>query len=573
VWACRHDYLVSVMILSRLRKKEVLIRLACFGVSFIALGLVLRRVDLASLGRVFSDASLIWITAAWVMFGFASAFAAARWHVVLRLSGCAVHPTATLRSVLVGHVFNTVLLGPAGGDIAKSALYSRWYRFPAANVYSTCVLDRLLGGAGFLIFAACTPAFAVYSGQVSSQVKDFFFSWRFGVAAAAVALLLLAVHLVCRSFDRFSPLRKISAAILANGSRLLVNPRLSMLGLFYSVLAHVCMTAVFIFCLKAVTQTSFSLAALFWVFPVISVITSAPVTFAGAGLREGAALFFLGLYGIPGADAVAASLLVLATYLVWAGIGAIVAWRGESAHELASERAVPRTLSVVIPTLNEAEALPETLARVRQVAEVIEIIVVDGGSNDGTPELAAKLGCHVLTSSPCRGGQLRAGAAMARGDVILLLHADTWLPPEAGQAVLNCLRDPVVMAGGFWKVFRENNLHMAGSRLRCAMRLYLFGNVMGDQTIFIRREALDAIGGIPDLPLFEELELGRRVRTIGRMALACATVTTSARRFARQGALRTYWRMAQVTIGYHLGAPAHKLARIYDKEQHAALRD
>jgi glycosyltransferase 2 family protein len=326
------------MNLSGLKKKEVLIRLGCALFSLIALGVVLRRVDLASLGRVFSEARIGWIAAGWGMFGLACAMAAARWHVVLRLSRSAVHPMATFRSVLVGHLFNTVLLGPTGGDIAKSAIYSRWYRFPASNILSTCVLDRLLGGAGFLIFAAATPAFAVYSGEVSAKAKDFLSSPRFFLIAAAVILFLAALHLISKRFNLPSPLRRLSAAIIANGSQLLRNPRLALLGLLFSVLSHICMSAIFICSLKAVTQTPFSLAALIWVFPVISLITSAPVTFAGAGLREGAALFFLGMYGIPDADAVAASLLVLATYLLWAGISGVVAWRGETAYEMVANR-------------------------------------------------------------------------------------------------------------------------------------------------------------------------------------------------------------------------------------------
>jgi rSAM/selenodomain-associated transferase 2 len=561
------------MHLSRLKRREVLIRLGCVVVSLVALGLVLSRVDLPGLGRVFSNASVGWITAGWLMFGLACAMAAARWHVVLRLSGAAVHPTATYRAVLVGHLFNTVLLGPAGGDVAKSALYARWYRFSASNVFATCVLDRLLGGAGFLIFAACTPAFAVYSGQVSAKVKNFLFSPQLALIAAALIALLLISHFVSRRFNWPSPFRRISVAFLANGAQLLRNPRLALLGLLFSVLSHLCMSAIFIFALKAVTQTSFSLAALIWVFPVISLITSAPITFAGAGLREGAALFFLGLYGIPDADAVAASLLVLATYLVWAVIGGAIAWRGETAREKASNLAVPQTLSIVIPTLNEAEALPETVARARQVPEVAEIIVVDGGSSDATIEIAAQLGCRVISGPRGRGGQLRLGAAQAKGDVIVLLHADTWLPPEAGLAVLNCLRDPFVVGGGFWKTFREKNLLMAGSRLRCALRLYIFGRLMGDQTMFIRREILDAVDGVPDIPLMEEFELSRRLRSVGRLALAGATVTTSARRFAKLGILRTYWRMGHVTVRYYLGAPAHKLARIYDKEHSATSPD
>src|SRR6185436_3383206 len=103
-----------------------------------------------------------------------------------------------------------------------------------------------------------------------------------------------------------------------------------------------------------------------------------------------------------------------------------------------------------------------------------------------------------------RGAQMRAGAASANGDLILFVHADTWLPANAGVAVLNCLRDPTVVGGGFWKSFRERTFLMLGSRWRCAVRLYLSRRIAGDQVIFVRRDVLEQIGGVPDMPLMEE---------------------------------------------------------------------
>jgi rSAM/selenodomain-associated transferase 2 len=229
-------------------------------------------------------------------------------------------------------------------------------------------------------------------------------------------------------------------------------------------------------------------------------------------------------------------------------------------------KAGARSISIVIPALNEAEALPETVARARSVPEVLEIIVVDGGSRDATREIAERLGCKVILAEPGRGGQLRRGSAAAAGEVVLLLHADTWLPREAGAAALRRLEDPEVVGGGYWKVFREPKLLMRGSRFKCAIRFYLGGRVMGDQGMFVRREALEAIGGVPDVPLMEELELCSKLRAVGRLALADATVSTSARRFAKLGVLRTYARMWRVMISYWLGASPAELKKIYEKE-------
>src|SRR6185369_8841008 len=182
----------------------------------------------------------------------------------------------------------------------------------------------------------------------------------------------------------------------------------------------------------------------------------------------------------------------------------------------------------------------------RALPEVCEIIVADGGSEDDTRTIARQLGCHVLTTPPGRGGQMMLGARQASADVVLLLHADTWLPKNAGHAALNCLRDPTVVAGGFWKKFRKTPLLLLGSRWKCALRLVLAGRILGDQAIFVRRPILEQIGGVPDQPLMEDFELCRRLRKVGRLALAEATLATSARRFEKLGVLRTYLRMWRV---------------------------
>ena len=542
----------------------MLSRAACVGFSVLALSWVLRKVDVRSLAQTLVSARPGWIVAAWTVFGIAYLLAAARWHLVLRLGRCQVHGVATARTVFVGHLFNTILFGPAGGDIAKAALYARWHGFSTSQILATCVLDRVLGGIGFFLVASCAPGFAIYGGRWFDRASAFLRSPRFAAVAVAAVLMFIGLHWVRRRWRWASPLERIASHSWRHGTDLLRNPRASLQGVLFSVLSHLSISCVFLFSLKAVTHADYSLAAIFWIFPVISLVTSAPVTFAGAGLREGAALFFLGLYHIPPDDAVAASLLVLFTYLVWALISGFILWRRDI--QVGSVRPAPKTISVVIPTRNEAEALPETIARVRRLPEITEIIVADGGSTDATVALAEQLGCRVVTGATGRGPQLRLGAEHARGDVVLLLHADTWLPPEAGHAVLNCLRDSAVVGGGFWKVFREKNPLMAGSRARCGLRLLLFRRIMGDQGMFVRRETLARIGGVPPMPLMEEFELCRKLTRHGTLALASATVTTSARRFRKLGVLRTYLRMWHVTARYYLGTPAQELQQLYERD-------
>jgi uncharacterized protein len=238
----------------------------------------------------------------------------------------------------------------------------------------------------------------------------------------------------------------------------------------------------------------------------------------------------------------------------------------EAASDRADADGRPLKISVVIPTLNEAAELPETLRRLRSLPDLHEIIVVNGGSTDDTTALAAKAEVQVLIHKPGRGGQMRAGANAASGDVILFLHADTWLPEDAVSAIRCALSKPRVVGGGFWKVFRQPSALMRGSRLKCWFRLNLGGLILGDQGIFVRRDVLEQIGGVPDMPLMEEFELCKRLRRQGRLVLAAATVVTSERRFRRLGVLRTYARMWRVSLSYYAGQPVEELKRIYERD-------
>lgn len=198
--------------------------------------------------------------------------------------------------------------------------------------------------------------------------------------------------------------------------------------------------------------------------------------------------------------------------------------------------------------------------------EVKEVILADGGSRDDTVKLAEASGCVVVNCSPGRGRQLRAGAELATGEVILFLHADTWVPPEAGQTLLTCLDQPNVVAGGFYKVFRDPPSWLVrGSRFKCWWRLLVARRVMADQGIFMQREMLARIGGMPDVPLMEEFELCKRLRPLGRIVLADATVVTSARKFHKLGVLRTYMLMWRVTLDYHRGVPLEDLRKLYER--------
>jgi rSAM/selenodomain-associated transferase 2 len=224
-------------------------------------------------------------------------------------------------------------------------------------------------------------------------------------------------------------------------------------------------------------------------------------------------------------------------------------------------------ISVIIPVRNEAAELPETVRRLRAVPEVVELIVVDGGSSDGTFSVADDLGCRVVESAPGRGIQMRRGAELATGDVVWFVHADTWVDGTAGAAIREALSDSEIVGGGFWKVFRESHWMLRGSRFKCWIRFVLFGWIFGDQTFFVRRGALEKTGGVPAIVLMEDVELCRALRRLGKLVLAKGIVTTSARRFIQRGIFRTYGRMLLVLLGYAAGRRPEQLRGVYESNR------
>ncbi len=227
--------------------------------------------------------------------------------------------------------------------------------------------------------------------------------------------------------------------------------------------------------------------------------------------------------------------------------------------------AVAGGLSVVMPVLDEAARIGVRLAELRELAGIDEVVVVDGGSADGTAAIAEAVpGVRVLRARRGRGPQMNAGAAAARGAVLLFLHADVSLPADAATRVAAALDDPGVVGGAFrtWHVADAGRnwlgplLHLADVRSRTTRFPY------GDQAIFVRREAFAAVGGFPEQPLMEDLELSRRLRRCGRLVTVPASVRVSGRRFLAQP-LRSVVAMRLLPALYRLGVAPERLARLY----------
>jgi rSAM/selenodomain-associated transferase 2 len=176
-------------------------------------------------------------------------------------------------------------------------------------------------------------------------------------------------------------------------------------------------------------------------------------------------------------------------------------------------------LSVVIPTLNEADRIAESVASA--ASDAVEVLVVDGGSHDGTPERARTAGATVLDAAPGRARQLGVGASATRGDVILFLHADTKLPPGWDAAVRGAVADDAVVGGAFRFRFDARGPLLRVIEWGAWLRVRLFGLPYGDQALFVPRSTLEAMGGVPQAPIMEDLDLVREMmRTMGRNWLA-----------------------------------------------------
>ena len=218
-------------------------------------------------------------------------------------------------------------------------------------------------------------------------------------------------------------------------------------------------------------------------------------------------------------------------------------------------------ISIIIPTLNEAENIGGLIEQTRSVGES-EIIVVDGGSEDGTVE-RAQAADVVLQSDPGRATQQNAAAAVAKGDALLFLHADCRLQAAAIESMESALEDPHVVAGCFCQHIDAKGLRFRLLEKGNATRVRLCKWAYGDQGIFVRREAFEAVGGFPDLRFMEDLFLMKRLKKRGRVVLLKDRLTVSARRWQKKGVVRQTLRNWGLIFLAQIGVSPNRLARFY----------
>ncbi len=219
------------------------------------------------------------------------------------------------------------------------------------------------------------------------------------------------------------------------------------------------------------------------------------------------------------------------------------------------------SISVIIPTLNEGkgvgrflDALPEGMA---------ETIVADGGSRDGTVSVAEKRGVQVVGSAAGRAGQMNAGAALATGEILLFLHADTVLPEGAMDAVSNACADARVAGGCFHLGIDSTDPFLRLVADGANLRTRLTGVFYGDQAVWVRRAVFAKMGGFPDLPIMEDYAFSRRLRRHGKVMLLPGRVCTSARRWERENPLFVTFCNWALAFLFVMGVSPTRLARWY----------
>lgn len=215
-----------------------------------------------------------------------------------------------------------------------------------------------------------------------------------------------------------------------------------------------------------------------------------------------------------------------------------------------------------MPTLDEEHALDATVAAARQPG-LLEIIVVDGGSRDNTVDVARACADRVLRGGRGRAAQMNTGAAAARGDVLLFLHADTHLPPGCHQAIMRALAPDDVVGGRFDLRLDATGIPYRIVERMISLRSRLTRVATGDQAIFARRSVFERLGGFPPLPLMEDIAFCRALKRAGRIACLRERVVTSARRWQRHGVVRTVLLMWMLRAAYYAGVSPARLARAY----------
>ncbi|MTJ10378.1 MULTISPECIES: TIGR04283 family arsenosugar biosynthesis glycosyltransferase [unclassified Anabaena] len=234
--------------------------------------------------------------------------------------------------------------------------------------------------------------------------------------------------------------------------------------------------------------------------------------------------------------------------------------------EIINQNRNPVQISIIIPTLNEADNLKEAVSSIQSSTNV-EIIIVDGGSEDETLSIAKFLDVKVIISPPGRANQMNAGAEVASGEILLFLHADTRLPTNFEQMIRTTLAKPGIVAGAFALRIDAPNWGLRLVEWGVKWRSHLWQMPYGDQAIFLTKEVFQTVGNFPEMPIMEDFELMRKLKSLGKIYLLPTPVITSPRRWLNKGILQTTILNQIIVIAYFLGVSPNRIRNWYRQKK------
>lgn len=288
--------------------------------------LILLRLDFRQLWIALSQARGGWILVGAAAFGCSVLIGGIRWRIALIASEVVMPSTILFRAVLTGHFFNMILFGPAGGDVAKSTLYSRWYAYPMYRLLAASVVDRTFSVGGSVLFGLLTLGLILASPllqEVPLTVNHSGFMTIFFL----FLLVIIAVAAGKSRFWDFPFFVRFAVSLKETVKRISSQPWKVLSGCLLGLSGQILLSSLLAFCLFSVSETRLPWMDILWVFPLVSTLAALPFTVGGSGVRESVALLLLSRFDIPAVDVVAAGLLTLLLYLFWATIGAsVVVW-------------------------------------------------------------------------------------------------------------------------------------------------------------------------------------------------------------------------------------------------------
>ena len=219
-------------------------------------------------------------------------------------------------------------------------------------------------------------------------------------------------------------------------------------------------------------------------------------------------------------------------------------------------------ISIIVPTLNEARCLNKTLIKIQQLSPY-ELIISDGGSNDGTLKIAAKFTQHIIKGPAGRALQMNAGAQVATGDLLLFLHADSHIKPNSYQKMLDTMKNPKVIGGAFSLLIESSKWALQIINQFANLRSKYLGRAYGDQAFFVKKHIFQQMKGYTEFPICEDLDFYKRLKVFGSVVLLKEVVLTSPRRWVNDGIWLTTIKNIFIATLFELGFPPRILTKWY----------